>query len=676
MSRRRAWQRLLAALLVTLAAVPFAAGAAKHLRSGAEIFQDRRSQSAEARRLLERATGADPETAIVATITAGTPETLERRIKRAVAGLGSDPHVAAAIAPGGARSPMRAASGRAAAVRVRLEPGDETASDAAVKRLQTSVGAEPGVLLGGPAVAQSQVDETVAHDLARAEAITFPILFILLLWVFRGAVAAFVPLLIGGVSIALSLAMLGIAARFANLSIFAMNLVTGLGLGLAIDYGLLIVSRFREELDRQDDVGRALERTMSSAGHTVLVSSVAVSMTTATLLMFPVPFISSMGAGGLIVGLSSGAVALVVLPALLVLLGPQINRWSLRRRTATASHARWGAFARFVMDRPLTIAVASTLVLVALSLPLLGAHFSFGDASVLPRSQSARQVDDQLARDFGPEAANPVLLVHRGPASDVVGARERLARIAALTTPSAFRLVARDVQVAEAGIAADPMSARAEAAVRDARAVDASIAVDGLSAHLVNLKLSIGRRLPAGLVVIGLVLLIAVMVLTDSLALAIKTLLVNVLSIGATLGLVVLVFQHLLGYGSIGTAEPIVLSVFALALATDYGAFLLGRVREEHDRGHTDRDAIARGLEVTGRMVTAAAILFCVAMSAFLLSSNVYVRQVGFGVAAGVLIDAFVVRSFLVPSTMCLLGRRNWWAPGFVAGFRSRRSTS
>ncbi len=505
--------------------------------------------------------------------------------------------------------------------------------------------------------------------------------FLLSFLFFRSLVAALLPLLVGGLSIVLTFLGLRVASELGSVSVFALNLVTGLGLGLAIDYSLFIVSRYREEIERFGPGAEALRATLATAGRTVLFSSLTVAAALASLLVFPQRFLYSMGLGGVMVALIAASVALVVLPAVLALLGTRVNALAPKRlqRAAArdarpAEHGFWYRLSRTVMRRPARIAIASAATLIALGIPFLGIQFNAVDAGVLPESASARQVDDALERDFPPAQTDPIYLaVEASPSEAVAAYADDLRALPGVAEVSQPERVDDSLTLVNVIPADDPLGQASEELVADVRGLEPpfDVLAGGRTAEFVDLKTSLVDHMPAALAIVVGATLVVMFLMTGSVVLPLKALLMNVLTLSAAFGILVLIFQDgrlegLLDYTSQGALEatqPLVLFAVAFGLSTDYGVFLLSRIQEARDRGASDSEAVAIGLERTGRIVTAAALLFCIAIGAFATSSIIFIKQVGVGTALAVLIDATIVRALLVPSLMELLGRWNWWAP-------------
>jgi uncharacterized membrane protein YdfJ with MMPL/SSD domain len=568
--------------------------------------------------------------------------------------------------------------GRSTYLAVQLSPTDDGEIQDAAERIGASLEDAPGVSVGGGAVAQQQANEQVEEDLRRAELFAFPILFLLSLLFFRSLVAALLPLLVGGLTIVGTLLMLSVASELGSISIFALNLVVGLGLGLSIDYSLFIVSRYREEIAKTGPGLEAMRRTMATAGRTVLFSSLTVAGAIASLVVFPQRFLYSMGVGGAFVALIAAAVALIVLPAILALLGTRVNALApgfLRRRAERDARRDeqgfWYRLSQLVMRVPGRIAVASAALLIALGIPFFSIQFTSVDAQVLPDSASANQVDDALRSDFPPFRDTPIQLVTDGGAAQartLAGEARELPGVAAVRPPVALK---DGEQVVEVVSANPPLSQASQDLVDDLRTLEADALATGSTAGFIDLKDSLADHLPLMLAIVVAVTLIVLFAFTGSLILPIKQIVMNLLGLSAVFGILVMIFQDgrlegLLGYTSQGALEatqPLFLFVVAFGLSTDYGVFLLGRIKEAHDAGAETSDAVAIGLERVGRIATAAAVLFAVAIGAFVTSEMIFIKQLGLGTALAVLIDATIVRALLVPSLMELLGKWNWWAP-------------
>ncbi len=590
------------------------------------------------------------------------------------------------VPPEAARGPLVARDGKATYIATYLDSdADETAAG---ERIAESLAAIPGVTVGGYAVAVPQVSDQVSEDLAKAETLAFPLLFLLSLLVFRGAVAALLPLFVGLLTVMGTFLGLRLVNEGVLLSIFALNLTIGLGLGLAIDYSLFVLSRYREEMERVGAGREALTRTLRTAGRTVIFSSLTVAAAMLSLLVFPARFLYSMGVAGAITAIVAGTVALTALPALIMVLGDRINALApsrLRHREVITERGFFYRLSLFVMRRPVAVAIVTATVLVLAGLPFLRIEFAGVDASVLPAGSSAKVVDTALRTEFPPGPTSPLHVALTAPRSDaaqVARYAQSLARLDGAATADPARFVGERtwlIQLTPASPALKDPALDLVAAVRDGPA-PGPVAVAGESARFLDQLSSLGGRLPLALALLAVTTLVILFAMTGSVVLPLKALVMNVLGISAAFGLLVLVFQDgrlegLLDYqsqGGLEVTQPLVLLAIAFGLSTDYGVFLLTRIKEARDAGQSNEQSVAVGLQRTGRIVTAAALLLCIAIGAFATSQIVFVKQVGIGTALAVLIDATIVRCLLVPSLMALLGERNWWAPAPLRRLHAR----
>jgi RND superfamily putative drug exporter len=487
--------------------------------------------------------------------------------------------------------------------------------------------------------------------------------------------------LLGGLAIVVTFFVLRIVGSFTDISVYALNFTTGMGLGLAIDYSLFVVSRYREEAARSGFGPQALVRTLQTAGRTIIFSSSTIAVAVASLILFPQNFLRSMGIAGAIVAVLAATLALTVLPALLAVLGPRINALSPNRLQRAAErealpteHGAWYRLSRFVMRRPSLIAVSSAALLIALGIPFWGIKLIQANAGVLPTSASARQVSDALDTNFPPHRTTPLEVVVGAPASSpqVRGLAKRISAlpdVAAVERPQpAGRYSLLQIAPTQA-----PLTSASQQLVKRVRSIHEPfyVGVGGDTALFVDLKHSLTVHLPAVLAIVIGSTLIILFLMTGSVILPIKAVVMNFLSLSAMFGVLVFIFQDghlqgLLGFsseGALDATQPIFLFAVGFGLATDYGVFLLSRIKEARDAGAANSEAVAIGLERTGRIVTAAALLFAVAIGAFVTSQIVFIKELGLGAALAVLIDASIIRALLVPSLMALLGAANWWAP-------------
>jgi RND superfamily putative drug exporter len=661
-------------------------------------FDDPHAEAVQARERIADATGRTAAPGIVALVRLPGPADAaasQARIDAVERGL-RDPGVAAITRyePGGDRR-LVSEDGRSTYLLASFKsPGDGD-----TYWIERSLGRLPYVALGGGAIAAPQVGDQVSKDIARAELVAFPILLLLSLLVFRSAVAALLPLAVGVTTILLSFLAIRAVNQVNPMSIYALNLINGLGLGLAIDYSLFMVSRFREELARGAGREAALAATLRSAGRTVAFSGVTVAAALAALLVFRQRFLYSMGVGGSLCALIAAGVSLTLLPALLGALGERVNAGGPRRwKEAIARDARaersgfWYRHSRRVMRRPVGVATLAAVLLIGLGVPFTQIRFTGVDPSVLPRDQSARVVDDALRTEFPPSESSPVYLAVDG--TDRAAVDAYASKLPAPIAPA--RVTPYDVRACEdagrsrchGGFRIDllapgpPLGERAQRVVSDARAVPApfDVSVGGQTAAFMDQQRSLGAHLPLGLGILAATTLIILFLMTGSVVLPVKALFMNLLTLSAAFGLLVLVFQDghlegLLGFTSqhaIESSQPVLLFAVAFGLSTDYGVFLLGRIKELHDQGLSNEEAVALGLQRTGRIVTFAAALMVIAIGCFVTSRIVFIKQLGFGTAVAVLIDATIVRALLVPALMRLLGDRNWWAPRPLARLHRR----
>ena len=538
--------------------------------------------------------------------------------------------------------------------------------------------------LAGSFAVYGDVNHISETDLRRAELLTLPIVLVLSLLIFGSLVAASMPVLVGVFSVVGALAVLRLLAAVTDVSVFSVNVVTLIGLGLAVDYALFIVSRFREELGRRptddpDAVAASVRTTMATAGRTVLFSGLTVAAALSSLLVFPQTFLRSMGYGGMAAVLVAMVTALTVLPAVLRLLGRRIDRGRvplLNRPAAlqgAAEHGAWARLARSVMRRPVTYLVVVTGALLLVASPFLNVVWGGVDYRVLPEDAPSRVAAERLNEDFGPERSNADVLLRDADGEAVQAVTTELEAVPGVT---AVQPVARsgDDTLLRAFWEGNSQSQASQRIVTDLRAVtvdEGSVLVGGVTAATVDLLDSIGSHLPwMGLIVVGVMLLLLFLAF-GSVVLPVKAVLMNIVSITAAFGVVTWIFsdghlEGLLGFESQGfldATQPILMLAILFGLSMDYEVFLLSRVREEWDLSHDNTRAVAVGVQKTGRIITSAALLLAVVIGAFSTSGLVFMKLIGIGMLVALLVDATVVRALLVPATMKLLGRLNWWAP-------------
>jgi RND superfamily putative drug exporter len=689
---RHPWRVLVTTAAIFVAAVVFGAPIVNQLQASLSDFEDPGTPTAKATHVIRDATGGEDELGLAALVPTGAD------VRSSSAARQKEERVAALIRrqPGFKLAYDYAHTGDSELI---SKDGRETLVMAtfatrplaykAARRLRAELRSQH-VTFGGLDVVFEELTQRARTDLERAELLAFPLLLLLSLWVFRGLVAATLPLVVGALSILGAFLVLQIAGQFVGISVFALNLVSALGLGLAIDYSLFVLTRYREE--RSAGAG-AIARTLQSAGRTVLYSSLTVAAAMASLCVFPLPFLYSMGIGGAFTALIAGLVSLVVLPAILVVLGPRIDAlapsWLTRsRRGKQGTEARsafWSRLARTVMRRPGAIALGTSVLLLAIASPALRMGLTPASSSLLPTSSEARQVDEVLKHRFAANPALPIAAVVKAPQNEVSGVYAYARQIASSSgEPERVRLLylGSSTWVVIVPPQGDPFSTANERVVRRLRTVGAPypVAVGGITAWFSDQLSSISSNLPIALLIVALTMFMTIFAMTGSAVLPVKTFIMNMLTLAATSGVLVLVFQEdglggVLDFRGNGGLEPsnlVLLFTVAFALASDYGVFLLGRIKEAHDSGLPNRAAVAFGLERTGRLVTAAALLFCVAMGALVSSSILSIKEVGFGAALAVAIDASIVRALLVPSLMALLGDWNWWAPSWLRRVHAR----
>ncbi|MBB2746940.1 UNVERIFIED_ORG: RND superfamily putative drug exporter [Microbispora rosea subsp. rosea] len=545
----------------------------------------------------------------------------------------------------------------------------------------------PAVRFGGLTAMTDQVNSTIARDIGLAEAISVPILLILLAVVFRSLLAASLPLAVGVVAALGTMAVLRLVTLVADVSTFAIQVVTVLGLGLAIDYALLAVTRFREELGRGASVATAVERTTATAGRTIAFSGAVVALSFAGLAVFPSRFLLSMAYAGAATVVLAVLTSLTVLPALLAAIGRRVGRRGLGRQAGqgglgrarpAASGARWYRLAHAVMRRPLASALAVVAVLVALGLPFLGVNWARPGDWVLPSGADARAVTRELAERFTADPAKIVTAVVEAPrALDRAALDGYAARLDAVSGVESAAVTGTTGTLARItlGYAMDPMSRAAVRMVEDLRAVPppagAVASFTGMPASRVDIVDMVVTRLPWMALFVAVVSIALMFLAFGSVILPIKSVLLNLLSLSASFGAIKLIFQDgrlagLLGFEPVGAVDvnfPVLIVAIAFGLAMDYEMFLLSRVREEREREADPAEAMARGLARTAGVVTSAALLVAVSVAGFAFSSVTIMKMIGVGLVIAVAVDATIVRGLLVPATMRLLGERAWWAP-------------
>ncbi|WP_435297628.1 MMPL family transporter [Streptomyces sp. YPW6] len=712
---------LLAALVITALAVFAGSGVADRMGSGGWQAPD--AESTYATEVLAREFPASQPNLLllVDSGSAGVDDpAVAAEAARLAERLKAEPGISGVGSYWETASPaLRSEDGREAVIAARIG-GDEKTAGETLDRLAPDFAGERGpvtVSLGGPVAVQHEMQTIIQEDLLRAELIALPVTLVLLVMVFGSAVAATLPLAVGIVAILGTNAVLRGLTEFTDVSVFAMNLTTALGLGLAIDYALFIVRRFREELATGADTRTAVGTTLRTAGRTVLFSALTVAVSLSAMLVFPQYFLRSFAYAGIAVVLLAAAAALILLPAAFVLLGPRINSLDLRRlfrrRKAAATaggdtagaagtvagglraHSaggadaspgrRWAWLGALVMRRAPVFAIVTTVGLLLLGLPFLGVRFGTADDRQLPASAESRVVQEHIREGFpgSPGGGLEVLAEGQGSSADHAALRDRIEQL-----PGVLRV---DGPVADGPVAYYSVLPEGEAVgeetqqlVRDLRAMPSpsslDLSVTGTAAVLVDSKDAIADRLPWALAIIVVVTLLLVFLLTGSVLIPLQAVVLNALSLTAMFGAVVWVFQDgnlsgLLSFTSTGDIEttlPVLMFCVAFGLSMDYGVFLISRIKEEYERTGDHEHSVTFGLRHTGGLITAAAVILAVVMVAIGTSRVTNTKMLGLGIALAVLMDAMVVRSLLVPAVMKLMGRSTWWAPAPLRAFHRR----
>ncbi|MFJ6314754.1 MMPL family transporter [Streptomyces californicus] len=711
---------LLAALVITALAVFAGSGVADRMGSGGWQAPD--AESTYASEVLAREFPASQPNLLLL-VDSGSASVDDPDVAaeagRLAKRLDAEPGVSGVGSYWATRSPaLRSEDGHEAIIAARIG-GDEKTAGETLDRIAPDFAGERGpvtVSVGGPVAVQHEMQTIIQEDLLRAELIALPVTLILLVMVFGSAVAALLPLGVGIVAILGTNAVLRGLTELTDVSVFAMNLTTALGLGLAIDYALFIVRRFREELAGGADPRTAVGTTLRTAGRTVLFSALTVAVSLSAMLVFPQYFLRSFAYAGIAVVLLAAAAALILLPAALVLLGHRINSLDLRRvfrrrkkrvtgaaggvpsegkaeagapgagADADASPGRgWARLAALVMRRAPVFAIVTTVGLLLLGLPFLGVKFGTADDRQLPAGAESRVVQEHIRDGFpgSPGGGLEVLAEGKGSPADHAELKGRIEKL-----PGVLRV---EGPVAEGSTAyynvlpeGEAVGAATQQLVRDLRAVPSAssldVSVTGTAAVLVDSKDAIADRLPWALAIIVVVTLLLVFLLTGSVLIPLQAVVLNALSLTAMFGALVWVFQDgnlsgLLGFTSTGDIEttlPVLMFCVAFGLSMDYGVFLISRMKEEYDRTGDHEHSVTFGLRHTGGLITAAAVILAVVMVAIGTSRVTSTKMLGLGIALAVLMDAMVVRGLLVPAVMKLMGRSTWWAPAPLRAFHRR----
>jgi putative drug exporter of the RND superfamily len=624
---------------------------------------------------------------------------------------------------------LRSRDGTTALVLARIDGGEDQRKDTLERIFPRIHGDHDGLslTLGGQPAVEREVTTKSEHDLHRLELMATPVVALILLFVFGSVVASLLPLVIGLTAIIGTLMTLRTVSLFTEVSMYSLNIATALSLGLAIDYGLFIVTRYREELDTGVSVPAAVRTALSTAGRTVLFSALTVALSLSSLLVFPLYYLRSFAYAGIAVVGFAAASAVVVLPAVLLLLGRHIDRWDvikvlaslgdrgigqhrLRRavsggRLSRAGTGRWHDLALFVMRRPIPLIATAVTLLVVVGLPFLGARYALPDVSNLPKDGESARVTRLLEREWPGLSTDAMYIVAPGQRLSGPETRAYAEAVSAVDGVTQVRssagVFAGGTQVAPAspetiaafdggdaswlsvGMDGDPQGEGASRVVADIRSLDspADVLVGGVAAHLVDTKHTLAQQLPLALGIVAGSTIVLLFLFTGSVLIPVKAVLLNLLSLTATFGAAVWIFQDghlrwLLGdfqtNGAIELTTPILLFAVAFGLSMDYELFLLSRIKEEYGRLGDNTAAVASGLEKTGRLVTFAALLFVVVMAAFATSELSVLKLVGVGLGLAVLMDATIIRAILVPAVMRLAGPLNWWAPPLLRAVHQR----
>jgi len=535
----------------------------------------------------------------------------------------------------------------------------------------------------GFGVIGNAITEKISKDLKLSESISIPLTFLLLVIVFGALAASTMPLIVGVFAILGAFFALYLLTFITDVSVYALNLTTGMGLGLGIDYALLMVNRFREELSKGKSVEESVVTMMATAGKTVFYSGLTVLVTLMSLIFFPLPFLKSFGYAGVTVVSLAVVGALCGLPPILAMVGKKIDKGTVRKSAITPKEdGRWASMARYVMRKPVSVTVLSLIVLGILASPITGVKFSQTDSRTLPADNPAAIATAVQAERFPGQTSNPIEIIILGGAeksSDIAQYTAKLAAIPGIVLVNPALTFGEDVKIT-AIHSMLPRTPEAQELIHQVREINApeGTLVGGVAADYTDSQDGIAATLPLALGWIVISVMILLFLFTGSLILPIKAIILNVLSLAATMGVLTWVFidgnlQWLVGSftvtGTLDTSIVILIAVVVFGLSMDYEVFLLSRIREEHDAGKSNEDAVAIGLQRSARIITAAAMILAFVFAAFILSGVTSIKSMGFGVALAVILDATIVRGLLVPALMRLFGERNWWAPESLKRF-------
>lgn len=671
-----------------LVAVAFGHDVEHHLKAAG--FTDPSSESEKGSNLLSNALGYDPNPGVVLIVRApgGGPlsvrsPSVRREVNQLSDKVAKVRYIGRVVNPlqdPRAGAQLIARDGRSLVILGDLANGDEENDGGiAAEGMEPLIAASRlNVSMGGFAPSFNEVNDQTKTDLTKAELIAFPLLALLLLIVFRGVVAAAIPLVIGGISIVGTLFVLRIMSELVDTSVFALNIATGLSLGLAVDYALLMVSRYREEIAGGGATREAHRKTVLTAGRTALFSGFTVAAAMAALVILPQRFLYSIAVAGASVGVLSAVLAVLVVPSLLRLLGTRIDALSIRRGPAVSDESGgWYRLARGVMRHPVGVALASSALLLAAAAPLLWTTLTGPSAEAVPHGKPSYAANSYVEAHYPRELIEAVTVTVDGGASraELARYRQRIEAVGGVAHGGPFLPASRTVSYANFGLAGPALSGSSQDTVRAIRGMQppngATALLSGNTARFIDQKQSLIEHLPLLVTIIFSTTLILLFLLTGSVILPLKTLLMNAMTLGATLGILVLAFQDggldwLFAYrgpSAVEVTSLVFLFAVIFGLATDYAVLVMARIKEQHDLGRSNEEAVAIGIARTGRVITAAAIMIAVVFLAFGVSSVFFMKQIALGMAVGVMLDATIVRALLVPSLMRLLGEWNWWAP-------------
>ncbi|HYI35624.1 MAG TPA: MMPL family transporter [Thermoleophilaceae bacterium] len=695
------WKRPKAVLAAVFAFVVvagvFGHDVERHLKAAG--FTDSASESERATGQLREELGYDPTPGIVLLVRARDHGRLDvrspafrREVDRLARELDRTRHVGRVVNPLRDRREGRALiardgrslvlSGHLSTQDIEDEGGD--AAEEAKRRLTPST---LDVRMGGFAPSFNEVNDQTRKDLTKAELIAFPILAVLLLVVFRGVVAAAIPLVIGVFSILGAFLMLRLMSGIVDTSLFALNIATALSLGLAVDYALLMVSRYREEIDVGGATREAHHKMVMTAGRTALFSGFTVAVAMASLVLFPQRFLYSVGVAGAVVGLVSAVIAVLVVPAALALLGTRVNALSVRSGPAVSDDSGgWYRLAWGVMKRPALVALASGALLLAAAAPLLSTVLTGPSAEAVPPGQPSYGANEAIEAAYPRSVSEPITVAVGGKQTprQLAALSRRIRGLEGIADGTPFARAGPGLAYATFGPDRPALDAGPQDAVDRIRELrptgGGDVLVTGNTARFMDEKSSLLDHLPLVAAVVALSTFVLLFMLTGSVVIPIKTLLMNTLTLAATLGLLVLAFQEgvldtpmdYIGPAAVEVTSLVFLFAVIFGLATDYAVLVVARIKEQHDLGVPNEEAVAVGIGRTGRVITAAAVMIAVVFLAFGVSSVFFMKQIAVGQAVGVLLDATIVRALLVPSLMALLGEWNWWAPGPLRRLQAR----